>query len=78
MIWCIQQAGMPRKVCDPYMGSGTTGVAAARLGCEFIGIEIEPRWYDLACRRIDEAQRQPNLFAEAEVGVATQMEITFG
>ena len=67
MIWSIQQAGTPRRVLDPYMGSGTTGVAAARLGCEFIGIEIAPRWFEIACRRIDEAQRQPNLFSEVDM-----------
>jgi site-specific DNA-methyltransferase (adenine-specific) len=45
-------------VLDPFMGSGTTGVACARLGRKFIGIEIEPRYFDIACRRIEEAQRQ--------------------
>ena len=49
-------------VLDPFMGSGTTGVACARLGRRFIGIEIEPRYFDIACRRIEEAQRQPDLF----------------
>jgi modification methylase len=50
------------KVLDPFMGSGSTGVACVRAGREFIGIEVEPRWFDLACRRIDEATRQPDLF----------------
>lgn len=49
-------------VLDPFMGSGTTGVACARLGRRFIGIEIEPRYFDIACRRIEQAQRQPDLF----------------
>lgn len=49
-------------VCDPFMGSGTTGVACAKLGRRFIGIEIEPRYFDIACRRIEEAQRQADLF----------------
>jgi site-specific DNA-methyltransferase (adenine-specific) len=49
-------------VCDPFMGSGTTGVACARLGRRFIGIEIEPKYFDIACRRIEEAQRQADLF----------------
>jgi site-specific DNA-methyltransferase (adenine-specific) len=43
------------------MGSGTTGVACVNLGRRFIGIEIEPRYFDLACRRIEEAYRQPRL-----------------
>ena len=49
-------------VLDPFMGSGTTGVACARLGRRFIGIEIEPRYFDIACKRIEQAQRQPDLF----------------
>lgn len=51
-------------VCDPFMGSGTTGVACATRGRRFVGIEQNPRWFDLACRRIEEAYRQPRLFAE--------------
>ena len=51
-------------VLDPFLGSGTTGVAAARLGRKFIGIEIEPKYFDIACRRIDEAYRQPRLFKD--------------
>jgi DNA modification methylase len=46
------------------MGSGTTGVACAQLGRKFIGIEIEPRYFDIACRRIDDAYRQGKLFEE--------------
>ncbi len=49
---------------DPFMGSGTTGVACANLGRKFIGIEIEQRYFDIACRRIEEAYRQPRLFSE--------------
>lgn len=45
-------------VIDPFMGSGTTGVACAQLGRRFIGIELDPRYFDIACRRIEEAQRQ--------------------
>lgn len=51
-------------VCDPFMGSGTTGVACAQHGRGFVGIEQNPTWFDLACRRIEEAYRQPRLFAE--------------
>ena len=49
-------------VLDPFMGSGTTGVACVQLGRSFIGIEIEPRYFDLACKRIEEATRQGDLF----------------
>ena len=63
MEWCIghlpADVGM---ICDPCMGSGTTGVACASLGRRFIGIELDPRYFDIACRRIDEAQRQGRLF----------------
>jgi hypothetical protein len=54
-------------VCDPFMGAGTTGVACWRAGRGFIGIEIDPRTFDLACRRIEAAQRQGDLFADAGV-----------
>ena len=45
-------------VCDPFMGSGTTGVACVRLGRKFFGIEIEPKYFDIACRRIEEEYRR--------------------
>jgi site-specific DNA-methyltransferase (adenine-specific) len=48
-------------ICDPFMGSGTTGVAALRLGRKFIGIEIDERWFDIACRRIEAEARQGRL-----------------
>lgn len=50
-------------VLDPFMGSGTTGVACMNLGRKFIGIEIEPKYFDIACRRIEDAQRQGRMFA---------------
>jgi DNA modification methylase len=52
-----------RSVLDPFMGSGTTGVACVNLGRKFIGIEIEPKYFDIACERIENAQRQQRLFA---------------
>lgn len=51
-------------VLDPFMGSGTTGVACLNLGRKFIGVEVEQRYFDIACRRIEEAYRQPRLFEE--------------
>jgi site-specific DNA-methyltransferase (adenine-specific) len=53
-----------RIILDPFMGSGTTGVAAVKLGRKFIGIEIEPKYFDIACRRISEALKQPDMFIE--------------
>ena len=51
-------------VLDPFMGSGTTGVACAKLGRKFIGIEIEPKYFDIACRRIEQSYRQPDMFIQ--------------
>jgi site-specific DNA-methyltransferase (adenine-specific) len=51
-------------ILDPFVGSGTTGVAAVKLGRKFIGIEIEPKYFDIACRRISEALKQPDMFIE--------------
>jgi len=45
------------------MGSGTTGVAAIRLGRKFVGIEISEKYFDIACKRIEEEARQSNMFA---------------
>ena len=63
--WCLkflpENVGM---VCDPFMGSGTTGVACAKIGRKFIGIEREREYFDIACKRIEEAYRQPDMFIE--------------
>lgn len=64
MQWTLAQVGNPQCVLDPFMGSGTTGVACVNLGRTFIGIEREPTYFDIACRRIEEAYRQPRLFDE--------------
>ena len=63
MKWCIEQAGNPQTILDPFMGSGTTGVAAIQLGRKFIGIEREPKYFDIACKRIEQAVAQGQLFA---------------
>jgi site-specific DNA-methyltransferase (adenine-specific) len=62
MRWCIDQCGAAELILDPYMGSGTTGVACAQLGRKFIGIEIEPKYFDIACKRIERAYAQGRLF----------------
>lgn len=59
-------------ILDPFMGSGTTGVACAKLGRKFIGVELEPKYFDIACRRIEEAYRQPRLFPDAPAPKPTQ------
>ncbi len=61
----VALATMPdQTVCDPFMGSGTTGVAAVKLGRRFIGIEIHEPYFDIACRRISDALKQPDMFIE--------------
>lgn len=67
-IWLVGWASDQEEcVLDPFMGSGTTGVAAMRLGRKFIGIEIEERWFDIACRRIEQEARQGKLDFTSEV-----------
>jgi len=64
MAWCVEMATKEREtILDPFMGSGTTGVAAIQLGRKFIGIEREPKYFDIACRRIEQAVAQGQLFA---------------
>ncbi len=62
MQWCLGFLPNARTILDPFMGSGTTGVACVKLGRKFIGIEIEPRYFDIACRRIEQAYAQPDMF----------------
>lgn len=69
MEWCIDQMPKPQAsplhsqtILDPFMASGTTGVACYNLGRSFIGIEREPKYFDIACRRIEDAQRQGRMF----------------
>ena len=62
MRWCIDQAGNPQTILDPFMGSGTTGVAAVQMGRKFIGIEREPKYFEIACKRIEDAQRVSDMF----------------
>lgn len=65
MSWCLQQLPADVKtVIDPFMGSGTTGVACVRAGLSFTGIEREPKYFDAACRRIAAELSAPRLFAE--------------
>lgn len=63
MTWCISLLGDVDSIFDPYMGSGTTGVAALQLGRKFIGIEREEKYFEAACQRIERAVAQGQLFA---------------
>ena len=64
MLWCLSFIPDAETILDPFMGSGTTGVACAQLGRKFIGIEIERRYFDIACERIEKAYAQGKLFDE--------------
>jgi site-specific DNA-methyltransferase (adenine-specific) len=68
MRWCIQRLNIPvgSIICDPYMGSGTTGIAAIQLGYRFVGIEIVPEYFETARNRIADAERRPSLFPYTE------------
>jgi site-specific DNA-methyltransferase (adenine-specific) len=64
MKWCLGQSSA-QTILDPFMGSGSTGVAAVQMGREFIGIEIDPKHFATARKRIEDAQRQGDMFVEA-------------
>ena len=67
MAWAIGHIPTPNQtILDPFMGSGTTGVAAVEQGRRFIGIERERRYFDIACERISRAQAQGSLLDERE------------
>ena len=73
MKWAVARASrVDETILDPFMGSGTTGVACVKLGRRFIGIEIEPNYFDIACRRIEAATQQPDLFVEQQRPRAVQ------
>jgi len=64
MAWCMDFVPKALTILDPFMGSGTTGVAAIQMGRKFIGIEREPKYFDIACKRIEQAVAQPRLFED--------------
>ena len=71
MKWCIGFLPDAQTILDPFMGSGTTGVAAVQMGRDFIGCEIDSTYFDIACRRIEQAQRQGDLFIEGAANAET-------
>lgn len=62
MKWVISLCPQSALILDPFMGSGTTGVAATQMGLGFIGIEKDKRYFDIACKRIELALHQPDMF----------------
>jgi DNA modification methylase len=65
MEWCLGFLPNAQTILDPFMGSGTTLVACQRLGRNGTGIELDPDYFAIACKRVDEATRQPDLFVAA-------------
>ena len=74
MAWCLSFAANAQTVLDPFMGSGTTGVACVQLGRKFTGIERERKYFDIACERIARAQAQGSLIPH-EAPQPQQLEI---
>ena len=73
MVWALQQLPSGVKaVIAPFAGSGTTGVAAAKLGLAFVGIERDPRYFDIACRRISDELKRPRLPLEERAPAPVQ------
>ena len=73
MKWVIGLASRKAEtILDPFMGSGTTGVAAVQMGRKFIGIEREPKYFDIACKRIEQAYSQPDFFVATSPTKQTQ------
>ena len=64
MEWCLGFLPNADIILDPFMGSGTTLVACAKLGRRGIGIELDPDYFDISCKRVEEAYRQPDMFID--------------
>jgi DNA modification methylase len=62
MEWCLGFLPNAETILDPFMGSGTTGVACVKLGRKFTGIELDEGYFDIACKRIEDAYKQPDMF----------------
>lgn len=62
MKWCLTHVPNAKTIFDPFMGSGTTGVACVQAGLSFTGIEREAEYFNIACKRIEKAYAQPDLF----------------
>lgn len=65
LVWCLGFLPDAETILDPFMGSGTTGVACVKLGRKFVGIEIDEGYFEIACKRIQQAYDQPDMLIEA-------------
>lgn len=72
MRWALRQPKDAQTILDPFMGSGTTGVACVKEGRSFTGIELDKGYFDIACKRIEDAYSQPDMFVEQPAPKATQ------
>jgi DNA modification methylase len=75
MRWCLGFLPDAETILDPFMGSGTTGVACVKEGRKFIGIELDPDYFDLACKRIRDAYAQPDMFVAAPAAKPEQLDM---
>jgi DNA modification methylase len=78
MEWCLSFVPAARVVLDPYMGSGTTGVACVKAGRSFVGIEIDEGYFEIACERIRDAYSQPDMFVSSLQPKPEQLSILDG
>lgn len=77
LSWCIDQCRLQpgAVILDTHMGSGSMGVSALRAGHKYIGIEIEPKYFDIACKRIEQAQKQGRLFPDDDKTLKHQVDM---
>lgn len=75
MQWCLSFLPDSKLILDPFMGSGTTGVACVKEGRSFIGIELDEDYFEIACKRIQDAYAQPDIFVSAPVKEVKQEEL---
>ena len=75
MLWCLGFVADAQTILDPYMGSAPVGIACAATGQKYIGVEINPHDFDIACRRIEDAYKQPRLFDDEPKQKAIQLQM---
>lgn len=78
MEWCLGFLTGCGTILDPFMGSGTTGVACTKKGLSFVGIEIDPDYFNIACTRIRDAHSRPDMFIEAARAPEPEQQVLFG
>ena len=76
MRWCLSEFATGETILDPFMGSGTTGVAAVKLGRRFIGVDIEEKYFNIAVKRIADAIAQPDFFINAKADHAKEIQLS--